>query len=39
MCWPPDANGQFIEKDPDAGKDCGKEQKGATEDVIVGWHP
>ena len=25
-------------KDPDAGKDCGQEEKGATEDEMVGWH-
>ena len=29
---------QFIGKDPDAGKDWGWEEKGATEDEIVGWH-
>ena len=23
---------------PDAGKDCGQEKKGATEDEMVGWH-
>ena len=25
-------------KDPDAGKDCRQEQKGAIEDEMVGWH-
>ena len=25
-------------KDPDAGKDRGLKEKGATEDEIVGWH-
>ena len=25
-------------KDPDAGKDWGQEEKGATEDAMVGWH-
>ena len=25
-------------KDPDAGKDWGQEEKGATEDEMVGWH-
>ena len=25
-------------KDFDAGKDCGKEDEGATEEEIVGWH-
>ena len=26
------------EKDPDAGKDWGQEEKGETEDELVGWH-
>ena len=25
-----------LEKDPDAGKDCGQEEKGMTEDQMVG---
>ena len=25
-------------KDPDAGRDCGKEEKRVTEDEMVGWH-
>ena len=25
-------------KDPDAGKDCWQEEKGMTEDEMVGWH-
>ena len=25
-------------KDPDAGKDCGQEEKGTTEDEMTGWH-
>ena len=29
---------QLIGRDPDAGKDWGQEDKGATEDVMVGWH-
>ena len=28
----------LTKKDPDAGKDWGKEKKGATEDEMVGWH-
>ena len=28
----------FIWKDPDAGKDWGQEEKGTTEDEMVGWH-
>ena len=27
-----------IWKDPDAGKDWGQEEKGMTEDEMVGWH-
>ena len=29
---------QLIGKDPDAGKDWGQEEKGTTEDDLVGWH-
>ena len=36
--WPPDAKSWLIGKDPDAGKDWGQEEKGATEDEVVGWH-
>ena len=36
--WPPDAKSQLIGKDPDSGKDWGQEEKGMTEDEIVGWH-
>ena len=28
----------LIRKDPDAGKDCRQEEKGTTEDEMVGWH-
>ena len=35
---PPDAKSQFIGKDPDAGKDWRWEEKGTTEDGMVGWH-
>ena len=38
ILWPPDAKSQLIEKDPGAGKDWGQEEKGMTEDKIVGWH-
>ena len=36
--WPPDAKTWLIGKDPDAGKDWGQEEKGTTEDEMVGWH-
>ena len=29
---------RIIGKDPDVGKDCGQEEKGTTEDEMVGWH-
>ena len=38
ILWPPDAKSQLFGKDPDAGKDGGQEEKGATENKIVGWH-
>ena len=36
--WPPDVKSWLIWKDPDAGKDWGQEEKGTTEDKMVGWH-
>ena len=36
--WPPHVKDWLIRKDPDAGKDCGQEEKGMTEDEMVGWH-
>ena len=36
--WPPDTNSWLILKDPDARKDWGQEEKGMTEDEMVGWH-
>ena len=36
--WPPDVKSWLIWKDPDAGKDWGQEEKGTTEDEMVGWH-
>ena len=38
ILWPPDAKSWLIWKDPDAGKDWGQEEKGTTEDEMVGWH-
>ena len=35
---PPDAKNWLIGKDPDAGKDWRWEEKGMTEDEVVGWH-
>ena len=36
ILWPPDAKGQLIGKDPDAGKDGEQEEKGVTEDEMAG---
>ena len=38
ILWPPDVKSWLIGKDPDAGKDLGQEEKGTTEDEMVGWH-
>ena len=38
MLWTPDAKSRHIEKDPDAGRDRGQEEKRATEGKMVGWH-
>ena len=37
ILWPPDAKSWLIWKDPDAGKDWRWEEKGMTEDEMVGW--
>ena len=38
VLWPPGAKSWLIGKDPDAGKDWRWEEKGTTEDEMVGWH-
>ena len=38
ILWPSDVKNQLIGKDPDAGKDRRQEEKGTTEDEMVGWH-
>ena len=38
ILWPPDAKNWLTGKDPDAGKDWRREEKGTTEDEMVGWH-
>ena len=38
ILWPPDGKSWLIGKDPDAGKDEGQEEKGMTEDEMIGWH-
>ena len=38
ILWSPDAKSWLTGKDPDAGKDWSQEEKGMTEDEMVGWH-
>ena len=38
ILWPPDVKNWLSRKDPDAGKDWRQEEKGMTEDEMVGWH-
>jgi len=38
VLWPPEGKSRLIRKDPDAGKDWRQEEKGTTEDEMVGWH-
>ena len=38
ILWLPDAKNWFIGKDPEAGKDWRREEKGTTEGETVGWH-
>ena len=38
VLWPPHAKSWLIEKDSDAGRDWGQEEKGMTEDEMAGWH-
>ena len=38
ILWPPEVKNWLTEKDCDAGKEWRQEEKGTTEDVMVGWH-
>ena len=38
ILWSPDAKNWLVRKDPDTGKDWRQEEKGTTEDEIVGWY-
>ena len=38
ILWLPDAKCRLIGKDPDAGKGSEQEDKGTTEDEMIGWH-
>ena len=39
IIWPANRKSRLIGKDPDAGKDWRREEKGTTEDEMVGWYP
>ena len=38
ILWPPHAKSWLIGKDPNAGRDWVREEKGTTEDEMAGWH-
>ena len=38
ILWPTGVKNWLSRKDPDAGRGWGQEEKGTTEDEIVGWH-
>ena len=38
ILWPPDARNWLTGKDPDSEKDWRQEEKGTTENEMVGWH-
>ena len=38
ILWPPDLKKWLLGKDPDAGKHWRQEEKGTTEDEMVGWY-
>ena len=38
ILWSPDMKSRLIWKDPDAGKDWGQEERGMTENEMIGWH-
>ena len=38
ILWPPHMKNWLTEKDPDAGRDWGQQEKGMTEDEMARWH-
>ena len=38
ILWPLDVKNRLIGKDNDVGKDRRQEEKGMTEDEMIGWH-
>ena len=39
ILWPLDSKNWLTGKDPNAGKDWRREEKGTTKDEMVGWYP
>ena len=38
ILWPPHVKSWLIEKDSNAGREWGQEEKGMTDDEMAGWH-
>ena len=38
ILWPPDEKSRLMGNDPGAGKDWRQEEKGMTEEEVIGWH-
>ena len=38
VLWPSHVKSWLIGKDPNAGRDCGQQEKRTTEDEMAGWH-
>ena len=38
VLWPPHVKSWLIRKDPNIGENWGQDEKGMTEDEMVGWH-
>ena len=38
ILWPSHSKSLLIGKDPDAGRDWGRVERGMTEDEMAGWH-
>ena len=38
VLWPPHVKSWLIGRNSDAGRDWGQEEKGTTEEEMVGWH-
>ena len=38
ILWPPDVKNWLLRKDPDVGENWRQEERGMTEDEMIGWH-